>query len=257
MKWRNLLFGVFVLMAIGSPDNSNVNRPALTKASVDLNEVSARLGSKSVMERGGELLWQDSFGQGLAPYELTPDAFGSIADISPLSSPSSGYSLRVITAVNANARYAIDKLLPFTNLNVFGFEIRFAFTNYAEGVYTSIHYTKNQIKYQATIAYKPTASQLFYLDNTANYVLLDTLAPAIVNRKFYYFLKFQVDTNNNVYENVFFNSNKYSLKGIPLYQQADAFLDNMMTHVLVVGNASGSYTVNLGDWIVTRNEILQ
>lgn len=257
MKWRNLLLGVFVIMTIGLPDNANTNRPALTKASVDLNELSARLGARSVMERGGELLWQDSFGQGLAPYETTVDAFGSTIVIDPFSSPSSGYSAKLQTAINANASLSIDKILPFININIVGFELRFSITQAQNYITVSIVYTKNKTAYHASVQYNPNTNKLQYANNLGVFVDLDTLNPAIVGRKYYYYLKFQVDTINNKYGKVFFDGTIYDLTSISLSTTVDNFINNIAAQVSVSGNASSANIINTGDWVITRNEILQ
>lgn len=257
MKWRNVLLGVFILMAIGSPDNSNVQRPSLTKASVDQNELAARLGSKSVIERGGELLWQDSFGQGLAPYEISVDAFGSKIEVDALSSPSTGYSAKLTSAINANSLVNIDKILPITNVNVIGFEIRFSMVQFVDYFYVTVQYTKNQIEYFASIRYNPTTNLLQYAVNNTTYVTFATLAPAIVGRKYYYYIKLQVDTNNNKYGNVFFNDNVYNLQSISLSSASNLFLNNLIALVGFGGNGSSQDIVNIGDWVITRNEILQ
>lgn len=162
-------------MAHGSPDWNKYRPSSITYSVQDMGELAARLGSPVVFSRQGDVIWMDTFAQGVNRwYHDAPLHSGTVVP-SPTTYLSDGYSCKLTPEAKAGYNVAIATWLPYpaqgNNALEFAFTLAAAHSklDVTLDVYTGSLYLYYNVRYTVatkTLSYKPATPGLTDLTPT-------------------------------------------------------------------------------------------
>lgn len=184
-------------------------------------ELAVRLGSPNIYDRRGQVLFLDTFEQGL--YTWNPFASGGSADVSlsPLAALASGYSVK-LTGGNTTDWYAkVEKVVPSRPVGRMGMEFSLSMPtawNYMQA--TFYLYTGTQALW-GVIRWIYTGYVLQVYDHGSDYVGVGVGKVLGADAEMFNTIKFVVDTDTLKYVRMMFNNQEIAVSTRNLFAGAD------------------------------------
>ena len=241
-------------MAHGTPDWGLTAGTVTTYQLSDLAELAARLGSIVTFDRRGEVVFLETFEDGLHRWNTSPAGTGAAVDLSRASARSGGHSCRLRTGSTGWTAAGIDNRVGPPTLSPLGLEVSFAMADtLKEFVAQLIVYTGSRV--QAYRFRYVSASKIVQVWTAAGaYQTVIANVNLVANADAYHTLKFVVDPVNEIYVRCLLNA----LSGDVSLIAPQAIDDPTSPHLHVDLEAIGSLATNLtsyvDDVIVTQNE---
>jgi hypothetical protein len=239
------------------PDSPDYNKylPNSTRFSLqDMGELAARLGSFSVFDRRGEIVWYDRCAFGTTPWIVTSDGAGAEVVPSVYNSYLSPYSLKMTSGNTLGASVSVSRRCNLFDISSIGFEV--ATLNYAQVIdyIVKIEYVVQSIKYSAQIKVKYDDNEVFYYDESGNFVSLADPSSAANNVLRFVNLKMVVDLITHTYRRVIYDVNHYENLIYPINPTPLAVGDYFEVTLQVHGESLNEAILYLGQAIITSNE---
>lgn len=241
-------------MPIGQADWSRSGQSANVGVGLDTSELAVRLGSSVNFDRTGKVLFQDNF--------TRLDGLWSITSLGISAAPA---------VQNAIAEY-YDSALSFALVagsgNFVRMQRRFrSWRNTRLSLEVSAHHSGapsmvyfNIWKYDGTNVYTVRfqlitgCTVVQYMDNTGNFVTLDTLSPAFFFEDHFHTLKIDFDGYLHEYVRLRLDELTYDMAGIPLFFAPSTELPRLQLDMYFYGMNLVVNTWYVDHVIITEDE---
>lgn len=241
-------------MAHGHKDYAEGGETKIIHAVTDLGELAVRLGSPDVFQRSGNVIFIDSFENGLTPYFSTLAGTGAAIDHMGNRSFHGGSSVRLIGGSDGGRRAELNKRFHIVELNKMGVECTFSMG--ANAYYVAItlnHWDGTNVRSYVIYA-NMDAGKFQYYDEDGNRQDLDTFDWGNDDLDHWHTMKMICDLENNKYVRAFYNEKNFSLADIPVRTIASADVPRLDLDILVISDDGENGIAYLDSFILTINE---
>lgn len=241
-------------MTHGAPDNFNTNPRPTTFTLSDDAELAVRQGSISSIDRLGDIIYIDSYENGLLQWETETGGLGESIGLSTKSSDHGGFTVEHIIPANPLAYTKLFKRFPYPVASKIGMEFHSTTHEYsAIAVYQAIFYT-GSYKIHFAIKYDAVAGKAYLLNHLGVWVEVTSNFFAYPSSKLFHKIKAVVDLPNLKYSRYKVPSGSIDISSYSPLITADVTLLHMYVDTILYGSASGEITVYGDSVIITQNE---
>jgi hypothetical protein len=220
----------------------------------DAGELAVRLGSPVTYDRRGNVVFIDSFEDGLGAWITEAIGTGAAINLSTLSARTGAYSVKLVTGTTASMMTGVSKYQPRPVLGKIGLEASFAAVSADPAVLLSVYHYTGAGYYLFRLRYEYDTELLEFFNSAGAWETLDSALAFYPDRHSYNPMKVVIDLADNEYDRALFVDAEYNLAGESGYWVAVASAPYLAIGAYAVGEAGGSYTVYLDDVILTQNE---
>lgn len=236
------------------PDFAEYAPKGFLYRNIDPTELAVRLGSVNTFNRSGDVIFQDGFESGLAAfYDLAPGT-GAETDITPVTSRNGGFSCKMISGLYNDDATSLSKNLAYPFITKIGFEFSFSLTSTLVEIYASIIIYTDTEQLKATIEIEPSNKRISYYANDGSWPIIISDLNFTTGAQWFYTIKFIVDFENRIFDNLFFLKDVYDLSMYGLRITAGTYAPLLSTRVYIYPTSDVNRTLYVDDWIVTINE---
>lgn len=220
---------------------------------VTLSELAIRLGSPKRYDRGGEVLWMDSFWYGTQAWEIFTST-NSRYSIVTYPARTGGFSLRLTTEPAAGGYVTIQHYEPYLAATRFGAEISWTYTDLVSMYTWTFTIGLLDGTWQAAVKYDPVLRYLYYRNAAGNYVVLSYGFRVLEASSFFNTIKIVVDAATKKWVKLMLNNSVFDLSTESLYQTTPATFP-AVAFLMHLDSREGYWgTVHVDDAIITQNE---
>jgi hypothetical protein len=240
-------------MAHGAPDFYNSQAKGNTYTLSDMAELAARLGAAHNFDRLGDLIYGNTFSNGINGLNIIGGGTGNHVEVDGQAGIFGPLCAHLISDVGEGNYSGLRAVLPFTGSARLGAEASFSFVVDNGTFYIYIRRYRDNVEKQGSIRLTRQTKTLEYRDNTGWHTL-DTY-PAVFGGYFdYNRLKVVVDFDKVEYVRIRYNDRTYNMQGIPLYTTS-ASSDSMIFGEVRAENCyHATLGIRVGHIILTQNE---
>lgn len=217
-------------------------------------ELAARLGSPATFDRRGDVIWLDSFGNGLAAWKLT--LYGDGASIAVSSSRARNGAFSCLLTAGDNGYHAAQILhyLPHPVLSALGFEFSFTYSDPFDYLWLDCWIYTISGDWGAILRLDPAASTLSYVGEDGGYYDIATDITLLTQDYLFNTLKMVVDLETATLKRVMLNHRSFRLDGIPLFPLGIHEGPHVRLEIYLEGRSKSNDTCYIDDVIITQNE---
>lgn len=222
----------------------------------DLGELSARLGSPSVFDRTGTLIWYDQFIGGLNGWQLSSTTHGNdplLASSPYLYKP---YSAKLTTLDTGAGHSTLQAILPFPYDSPLGVEF---------AVYPTFPITELEVygllytgtySYTFDIEYRFDLGRIRLMDENWTYQEIYSSSWGIMLMNIYNLNKCVIDLDKKTYNRVMFNKFDIDASSIGLYESVTSEPPGLLILFRLEATNGQAETLFLDNVVVTIDEPL-
>jgi len=241
-------------MVHGVPDWGVTNPPKTVYQVLEMGELAARLGSIDSFDRRGDVLFMDSFEDGLSHWESSGSGTGNKVSLSRNLARSGAYSARLQAGSSSLRRMRIQHDWPFAAWAPLGEEFSFNVNSDIESLELRfLVYTGGQVHFYAVLLAWATGT-LSYLNSGAGWTPFAVGVGVMESATAFQTMKMVVDPTVPSYSHLLLNENSYDLSGIAPYIEANPQGPGFGMIVEVKGPGGTNPYVHVDDAIMTQNE---
>lgn len=241
-------------MAHGHKDYAEGGETKIIHAVTDLGELAVRLGSPDVFQRSGNVIFIDSFENGLTPYFTTLNGTGAKIDHMGDRSFHGGESIRLTGGSDGGRRAELNKRFHVVELNKMGIEITFSMDSSVYYVAIYLNHRDGVNIHTYGLFANMDAGKFQYYDDTGNRVNLDTFDWGNDDLDHWHTMKLICDLENNNYVQAFYNEKVFLLPDIKSKATLSADVPRIDTSILVISDDGENGIAYLDSFILTINE---
>jgi len=227
---------------------------------ISLAETAARLGSISLFDRRGDILWQDDFSTGLTLWNATCSAGGATPCISsdyPFNTSNGGVSAK-LSLLQGNGKIAsITRFEVYPTLSQMGMEIAFMVLagmnkiifDLKCGVLDGANGVIAQLRYDGSLG------KIQYLNSANGYTDLAASVALSTGNQNYHRMKVVFDMKSRNYVRAYIDNYLFNLANISAYQYASVTSPGSSASFYLTNTDAGNpYVVYAANAIQTTNE---
>lgn len=220
----------------------------------DLSELAVRLGSISQFDRRGDIVFMDSFENGLNKWLTFQSGTDAGIKLSTYVTTSGGYSVKLIGGKTSAYYASITNYLPYPSLSKYGFEVHFSLPVAIDKIYFEFYkYTKTQ-GFEGIISYDDTNNKLQYEDSTGVFQDIETSFTLVKSNVLFHVIKLVIDLENNKYHRLIVNETTYDLSAYDIRAIDPGLGKNIATSITLYSNSGDNDYAYIDNIIVTQNE---
>jgi hypothetical protein len=241
-------------MSHGSPDYSNVAKPELTKRIDDMGELAARTTDLISLERGGEVVFCESFEYGIGRWLPSLYGTGSLFGLSAGYYASKGFSARLVGGSDGAMQGTISTEIPFLNLSNFGFEARLKIGDQVQAIAFYIDVYDGTYVYTPKVYLWPGIKELWIVDEGG---LIHTIAANVEIPPYAYafsFIKLVVNYIDKKYIRLMFNDLSIGLTQYGVQKVVSSGSPRMVPIISILSNSGHNGEIYIDNVFVTRSE---
>lgn len=201
-------------MVRGHPDYGQSKQTKIVHSVLDLGELAARLGSPDVFQRSGEVIFIDSFENGISAYFTNLMGTGAAVDLMGDRSYHGGLAVRLTGGSDGGRRAQLLKRFHVVELNQMGIETTFSLDADTEFVCLSLVHRTGTNEYTYSIYANMAEGKFQYYDEDMVKQDLDSFNWGVDDLDHWHTMKMIVDLENNKYVRTFYNEKGFSLVNI-------------------------------------------
>lgn len=241
-------------MAHGMRDWSNLGAEENVYSMMDMAELAARLGSPSLFNREGNVLFIDTFEHGLKPWNLVGSGTNADAIASHTWSRYGGYSMKLITGYELGGGMIGQRSFPYPVLSRYGIEYAFSIEPGITQIDTVISHRDGAEIHSYAFRMQLDANRLIIWHADYVPVIFKTSLTLATTSYSYHVVKIVIDIVNNMWLRIILNDTEYDLSaysGSSVDYPATPLMDVQIT---AFSGADSNAAVYLDDFIITFNE---
>lgn len=241
-------------MAHGTPDWGLTAGATRTYQLTDLAELAVRLGAPVIFDRRGDVIFWDSFENGLGSWNIVLVGAGGAVDLSLATRRTGWFSVRLHTDAVADDQVRLQRSVPIISLSRLGLEASFFLDADTQlfvcsfYVYDGVDVLTGQVRYNLPL------ERLSYLNAAGALVTLEDGLVVNIGTVAWNTVKLVVDGSAEEYVRVLFNNRSYDLAGVACQKAADASAPHLGFEVIAKTNVAASIDCYVDDLIATENE---
>jgi len=241
-------------MSHGTPDWGRTSGLKTTYPMTDLGELAARLGSPITFDRRGDVVFFDSFEDGLSQWAPTHDTHGTTVTPSGQYSRTGGFSVEVALAGNANAYASLPRRQPTPVAGKLGVEYSATALSLAGKLLIELYVYDGSVAHEFSLNYDSDADALSIRTPAGAYTTIATGVNLYSTPGLFHTLKLVVDIENDAYVRAIVDSTTYDLSAYGPRLDANSTTPHTYLAVWVYNDVAVAHTVWLDDLIFTQNE---
>ena len=241
-------------MGHGYPPWSGISKNTVFSLPIDMAELAARLGSIVTFDRRGDVIWLDSFQDGLVHVDPSGHDAPVATVLSSVRARTGAYSAKMVAGPGAENWGEIYTAVAYPAASNFGYEVSFTAHSDINYVQIFLGVVLDDVAYEGWIRYYPLTEVLQYRQSDGTYIEFGTGIDLSEDDHLFHTAKLVVDGSNYRYLRFLLDSHPYDLSAHDLYTQELVAQPAIVTYIRVVPIAGGSPTVYADDLIITQNE---
>jgi len=241
----------------GTPDWGQTAGVVTTYQLTDLAELAVRLGALDRHDRRGDVIFQDSFEDGLGRFYSDNAGVGATVDLTTAYTRTGLLAARLVAGASSGSWANIVWNGPYPSLHLFGGEMSFARVSAVGSVNGWVTTYDGAAGHRGLVLYDDANDRLRYQDAAGASQDLATGLKLWHDPSQFHALKLVIDATKNEYVRFILDNVELDMAGIPLRTFASSQEPTMGVGCEVGGRDAGTSTVYLDDVIVTTNEPAQ
>ncbi len=241
-------------MAHGTPDWGVTAGAVTTYQLTDLGELAARLGSIVTFDRRGDVVFLDSFEDGLVHWLPSVAGAGSVADLTTAKTRHGLYAARLVAGAAVGRYGLLEWYGAVPVMGRFGWECSFSLPSTIGSLDVILGVRDGTTFWRGWIQWDDATNELKYVDAAYSYQVIRSGVELDHNANTFHVLKVVLDVEAGEYVRVILDDTEDDLSGIPCYQSASTWAPLFLNSVQVSGRAAATSTVYLDSVILTQNE---
>ena len=217
-------------------------------------ELAARLGSPVRHDRRGQLIYANSFDNGLGNIQYSVYGTGAGVALAPDNTEIGGYSLKLTAGSSSGGMAQVWCLLPHLPVSPTGFALRFQtpqnYTRWEFGIY---HYDGITATV-AAVRYMLTERDLWVLYGEDAWTRIDDNFYLPVLSGLFHYFKLVFDPGSGNYVRLLINSKTYELSSYNCWQYAETTKQHISPDIRFYGRETYNDKLYLDDMTVTVAE---
>ena len=241
-------------MAHGTPDWGVTAGAVTTYQLTDLAELAVRLGSIDTFDRRGDVIWLDSFADGLNKWGSLASGTGAAVGLSVARARNGQFCALLTAGSDASRSAEIGRLIALPVLSRLGCEVSFSLGSAIDllDLVVDVFDGTNQVEYY--VWWDADAETLNYLDVNGDAVILATGVDPWRSATLFHTWKVVVEASAREWVRVILDDRQYSLAGVAGYVIGPGSDRYLRLTVRLWGHAGENDTVYVDDPIITQNE---
>lgn len=241
-------------MPIGYPDWSRIKRPGAVSAMADLGELAARLGSIVYFDRRGDVIFLESFDEGLSRWEDTGVGTDHGSAVSTERVLGGGYACKLTTGRDGAKRGSIQRLLAYPTVSRFGFEVSFTLDEDTSIVVLFVGFYDGAQYHQFNVRYDNVAHKLEYQSGPVAWTEIAADVDLYVSETLFITWKLVVDLEESEYVRLICNQTQYELTGTAAFSADSDLVGHYQLAVAAYTSTAANVETYVDNLIVTQNE---
>ena len=241
-------------MAHGTPDWGNVAAQSTVKISLDTAELAARLGSPNTFERGGNVLYQNSFEHGFSGLQSAGGGTNYAQTLSVAESKTGAYSARLTAGSDGSHDAALLRNFAFPALSTVGLEVAFKPLDLYDYFYIAFVLYDGVREWFSAIRHNQTTETLDYWADTGAWVTFASGLDWQATYAPFHVLKLRADFSLLEYGRCTIDNIEYDLRGAGIDQNASVTVPQQTIWVVNHGRLANNDVAFVDDIIITQNE---
>lgn len=219
-----------------------------------LAELASILTSCKRYDRRGNVIFWDSFEDGVSTWHLAPFGTGSDAYLSAQRARYGAYSVKLIGGSDGDRLAGMERYFPLPVTGKIGFEAHVAIAADVESVGLYTFYRTGTTQYFARVRWVLSTEDYEYFDSAGAWQDIDATKSLQVDDAAFHAFKFVVDTSSWEYVRAFLDDEEYSLAGVGLNSAVAALPPALFVQVILYSDAAANGCAYVDDIILTQNE---
>lgn len=240
-------------MAHGYPDYGISAPVATIYPIIDAGELAVRLGSIDTQDRRGNVIWLDTFEDGVEKWYHIP-AVGASFKWSAENPYQGGFSGRLQTDDIAVEEAEVEITRPYPVLSKMGFELAFSYNQYLTHIQLSTYLADGTNMHRAKVRWSQATKTWEYRDDGYVWRSLAPVANFPSGLANFAIVKLVVDYVAQEYVRLIANNITYDLSGKGYSKTNSVSGPYIYFNILIETNANFSAVLHLGSFILTTNE---
>lgn len=184
-------------------------------------ELAVRLGSPVIYDRRGQVLFMDTFEQGMRKWTTAMSGTNAAVALSPLAALMSGYSVKLTGGSTASYFAAVQRIVPSRPVGRIGLEFSLSLSSLWDYVQVTLYlYTGTQNLF-GVVRWYYTDYELKAYDSGTGYVNVGTGKILGVAASNFNTIKFVLDMDTEKYVRLMFNNQEIDISTLNLHVVAD------------------------------------
>jgi len=241
-------------MPHGAPDDSDVVKTGVVHRIDDLAELAARLGSPVRFDRRGDVVFYETFDQGmgkLGTIAYATDAAIMLATDHPLHG---AYHAVLRTGTGEDPKAKIHRRLAYPVLDKMGLEWAIACPTGIDSVLWQIMLYDGTYRREYKVKYVQAEEKLYYWDQNGAYVEFASGVVMPTSWNCYSVVKMVINAVAGKYHRHVFNNQTFPMSAYLPNPVSDSESPNMSIEIQVEGDGTTSRDFYVDSCIVTQNE---
>lgn len=237
-----------------NPDYSKYLTGSIRFSLQDMGELAARLGSMSVMDRRGEIIFMDDCSKGLSKWTALGGGTGFSVTTVTDRSYFSGFSYKLVGGSTTSFLARLEKYFDLMDASKVGFEVLFSDQEEIDYFSLLADFSDGVNIYTGSIKISFSTNKLQYLNSSGTYTDLDTYYQVTGDAGNFVHLKFVMDTSTKKYNRVMQGVHHYDMSGISIRTGAPSTRKYYRISIDLVSNSGANGIGYVGGFILTANE---
>lgn len=241
-------------MARGAPDYSNVTGVGTLERTSQFDELAVRLGSCVKHDRGGIVLFLDSFEFGCASWAKSAGATGGSVAATSEECSTGAFCAKMVSGSGAGEASQLYRRFPYPELSVYGFSSSVQFKDTVQYMIWTLALRDGTQEHQFQITYSPGDEQ--FLVTIPGGVSVACLSDIVLDTGYgmFHTVKLIADFNNLAYVGLVVNEESVDLSDYEPYTFAHVSNPHLGVTFTLYGNTGDNDTVYVDDVVVTMRE---
>jgi len=238
----------------GTPDWAEERSKKTVYGGIDLAEHAARLGSPVTFDRRGDVIFYDTFEQGLSAWRLNYTVPADKPNWSSEVARTKGFSCKLHTSATTDFLSYITRYMAVPVPSKIGLEFSFTMSTTNTRIDCSLLYYNGTTRVYYNIRYNQPDSTLEYYGSDDAWHVFATNVKPYPREYAFNTLKLVVDLEASIFTRAILNSTTYDLSSY--LPSSDAFVFSPYLQIVIkLDNPADAAKVSyIDDVIVTQNE---
>jgi len=221
----------------------------------DLDELAARLGSPMSFDRRGDVIFIDTFKDGLSRWDTFEGGDGAAVDLSAATARSGQFSARIVAGSTSPYYSYMTKFLGYPTLSKMGLEISFAVPGTLTNFMLRFRVFDGTKRLWFAIQWVRASDELQIMDDTPDWTKVLDTEDLYEEAQCFHTLKLVVDPVNKVYVRGLLDSQEVDLSPYSVNEDTDPTYPSVELFIYAEGPGGVTATLYVDDIIVTQSEI--
>lgn len=238
----------------GLPDSYNEVKIGDLFRLDDMAELAARLGSRVVYHRFGDVFYIDDFEHGLNKWTAAPSAFGGLVELSQDVAVAGSLSCMLTSGIDPAPTSAIIKHLAPPLPGVAGFSIAFTVPADLSFIDFFVVWRDGAVAWEFAVRYDHTSGQLSWYSAVDTWTPFTTITKLRQTNQQFHVMKLSVNQVTHKYQRLYINQQAFTLTAHTAIFTGGPTSQELMVAVMVQGDGASTPVVYVDTAIVTQND---